>query len=609
MTLALPDCKKIDIPVSLSDDEKRQLVLAIAEGGVEAVDKWIEERAKTDSSIARRVRAMRDELLAKAEELRRRLAGEFSAAKESRTAAFEAEREALTRQREEVAREIDFVRVRADADAERAGLEVDLVRLALEARSTPAPWWRRAWLALGRALRWLLSLLLSPLRLLLRKGKPEKRRGRIAILRRGVAVDLAAVGSDPRLRRAVRDRLRTRPLGERVRDAWNRLLAREDYEDLVRTMMEQEMRSSEDRVRSAASEREDEMRRRISELTEDEESRRRALDDALARLERERREAEDAMSHRADRDPFDAARRDVMSELEDAGLLKFGATGWGLTEKLIDRFAEIVLAEEQRRMGSTRGRATGLWSDGEGLWQREPYRTEADLAHMDMLASVVRARGRTLPGREVHLYEEDVVVYREERGQTRHVVIIFDRSGSMEEHGRLDAAKRAVLALHRAVKRENPGNRADILAMSTGVERLDLVGVWEAQPKGFTNTGGALKKAGDLLGASRAEGGVVYLITDGLPEAWTRDGEDVAGAPEKALAYALEQARALKARGSVELAIVLLEVDDPLYVKAAEAIAKEVRGRVFKAKPEELAQKMLRDFDRTGPARVAKPAR
>lgn len=43
-----------------------------------------------------------------------------------------------------------------------------------------------------------------------------------------------------------------------------------------------------------------------------------------------------------------------------------------------------------------------------------------------------------------------------------HAVMLVDISGSMEENGRLEAAKRSVLALLYAIKRDNPRNKVDM---------------------------------------------------------------------------------------------------------------------------------------------------
>lgn len=169
----------------------------------------------------------------------------------------------------------------------------------------------------------------------------------------------------------------------------------------------------------------------------------------------------------------------------------------------------------------------------------------------------------------------------------------------------MEAAKRAALALHHAVRARNPRNRVEVLLMDTSLEKATLRQVWDATPRGFTNTGAALRLA---RGIAERRGGrtLVYLITDGLPEAYTKGGEDVAGHPEKAMAYAKEQARLMRReRGVAGFVMLLLEPEDEMYVKAAEALAREAGGRVVPVAPKELASTLLKEL-RATPA-VAPP--
>ncbi len=100
----------------------------------------------------------------------------------------------------------------------------------------------------------------------------------------------------------------------------------------------------------------------------------------------------------------------------------------------------------------------------------------------------------------------------------------------MEENDRILAAKKAVLALFKAVKRRDRRNIVDLVGFDTDVRPMDLVSVWESKPGGFTNTGAALKTAAELLRHSRSDQNLVYLITDGYPEAYTdKDGKSMIG--------------------------------------------------------------------------------
>ncbi|MFA5861235.1 MAG: VWA domain-containing protein, partial [Candidatus Thermoplasmatota archaeon] len=311
-------------------------------------------------------------------------------------------------------------------------------------------------------------------------------------------------------------------------------------------------------------------------------------------LEKDARELEDALRNAPEREVKDA----IVDELKAAGLLRETAQGLSGTLQLIDRFASLVYEDEMRTMGGRSGAATGEYAEGEGHYIRGPLRSAVETSRMDILASRIRARSRHPHVK--HMVDDDVVVYREERTSAMHVVLIVDRSGSMEENGRLDAAKRATLALHHAVRRRNARNRVDILLMDTSVRPATLRDVWETEPTGFTNTGAALRLARELARRRHSDRLLVYLVTDGLPEAYTRAGEDVAGHPDKAMAYAREQAKLLRReRGLAGFVMLLLEPEDERYVKAAEALAKEAGGRVQKVDPKELASTLLRSFETT----------
>jgi hypothetical protein len=72
----------------------------------------------------------------------------------------------------------------------------------------------------------------------------------------------------------------------------------------------------------------------------------------------------------------------------------------------------------------------------------------------------------------------------------------------------------------------------------------------------------------------------------------------VAGHPDKAMAYAKEQARLLARERTVSgFVMLLLEPRDEMYVKAAETLAKEAKGRVLAVDPDELARTLLRQFE------------
>ncbi|HVL48802.1 MAG TPA: VWA domain-containing protein [Candidatus Thermoplasmatota archaeon] len=599
--MRVPDCReRVETP-ALSPEDRRELVRRIAEEGVGAIEAFVREREKSDRGIRARIERLRDELLRRAEEMRRALEGSVAARKENVARAWEEAHAKAEAERAALERELQLTKV-ARAEAERAAVASDdLVRLITEP-PPPLPWWRRALAAIGRFLRAVLAAILWPIRALLRAlgiVKPRKPavKGRDVLLPGGLSVPgfRGRLASDPRVRSAIAGRLRTMGTKERMRALWDRLVGREDYEDLAMRLME---RDAAERARSRGSEyatREEAFAKRLSEVLDAERAEAERRDAALARLEQEREAEMKRIEASLKQGPERALESEIASELEDAGFLSKDGDAFLPTTRLLERFSQIVFSEEARRIPPGQARATGAIVDGSGNLSREPMRSAYETAHLDVVGTLVNARTRHPHNR--HIYEEDVIVHREDREAINHVVIVFDRSGSMEENERLKAAKRAVLALYRAVKDDDPAHIVDVIAMDTGVERVDLMGVWKSEPRGFTNTGAALRLAYDLLRFSKGERALVYLVTDGLPEAYTKGGVDIASTPDKCLAYALEQARLLRRRPGLGVVQILLEPEDELYVKAAERIAKEVDGRVLKASPKDLAATLLTEFE------------
>jgi Mg-chelatase subunit ChlD len=617
LTFQLPDCQGIADAFTLSADDRRELVRRIAEQGPGAIDAFLREREQTDGLIARKVAKLREELLRRAEEMRRRLAEEFGGRLET----------VETEYRERLAR----------LEAERAGLEGRLSKLNLDdaallemaARSDPllvvaldhdvaaqAPWWRRAWAAFLRFLRWLLTPLAWLVRKLSRRGEGADRdrgegRDRVVLATGGAGnVLLDRAGglylSNADFRRAVKQRLRAAPPAERVRRAVERMLGLEDYESLARKAMRQMLAEDAERARGQADRQRAEAERAIGEILEREraeEAQREATQRQLReQQEREARQLEEALRNAPEREVKEA----IVDELKAAGLLRETERGLTSTLQLMERFASLVYEDEARTMGGRSGAATGDYAEGEGHYLRGPLRAAIEVSRMDIPASRLRARSRH--PRVRHMFDDDVVVYREERTSAMHVVLIVDRSGSMEENGRMEAAKRAALALHHAVRRRNSRNRVDLLLMDTSVRPATLRDVWETEPTGFTNTGAALRLARELARKRRSDRLLVYLVTDGLPEAYTRAGEDVAGHPDKAMAYAREQAKLLRReRGLAGFVMLLLEPKDERYVKAARSLAKDAGGRVIDVDPQELAAALLKSFEGTTSAPTPNP--
>ncbi|HEV8358838.1 MAG TPA: VWA domain-containing protein [Candidatus Thermoplasmatota archaeon] len=593
MKWELPDCGHWQGRFHLSAEEKRELIELLAMKGPGALDEFIAARSKEDSLIAAKVAAWRAELMARAARLKQALEEQFSTHK-ARIEAELAERErALHGTRDEVAHQLQDFRLTRDARLVEVLQRSELVQLALNAPPPRPSVWRRFLRALQRAWFALLRLLG------LRKEAKHKRKPLLAAFPAAgrLGLDLGnlsgALYSDA-MRQRVRSRLQGMSARERLKQLWQAMLGREDYETLAAKLMEEELQRELDRRDAELHAQEQAMSQRLADLAQEEERAREHEREELARLERERDEALRKLREKAEREPLQRMAKEVRDELELTGYLREGSSD--MTQRLVDRFSELVFEAEMKALSAHHRASYGSYVEGEGVFRKEPLLSVDELSHADLVGSTVQARLRH--PRQRHIYDDDVLVYREMRTSTTHVVLIFDTSGSMEENQRLEAAKRAALALYQAAKRDNKANRVDLVLMETSVRRADILEAWVAKPKGFTNTGGALALARALLQRSRADRKLVYLITDGLPEALTLpNGEDIASYPDKCLAYALDEARKLRAIPDVGFAVLLLEPEDEMYVQAAQKIAAELGGTVQPTDPRELARRVLVDFD------------
>ncbi len=164
----------------------------------------------------------------------------------------------------------------------------------------------------------------------------------------------------------------------------------------------------------------------------------------------------------------------------------------------------------------------------------------------------------------------------------------------MAENHKLEAAKKALLALYVAVRRKYPTAAIDVLSFENEVRVLDLVELWKCTPGSFTNTAEVLRVAHRLLDASRAHRREFILITDGLPEAYTdREGHVRSGQLDAAMDHALIEARALSKVRSLRFSMLLLKSTHPEYETAARAIARTIGGELIVTDPEHLGVELL----------------
>ncbi len=564
--LTLPDCRALVPEPGLSPRQRRELVRLLAEEGPAGLAAWLRAEELKDPTIRDRVARERDKVEREAEARRRRLEADQQATSSAGLQKW------LDQQRELEQKEAQL-RERLEEAANQQPTADDIVRHSplLQAAMEPATQGplRRLWNAL-RA--WLTRLLARP--------KPgdqyRKRTGKVRLT------------PELSLQRQQIARLRlqapeaSQP-SSHVRSWWRRLLGRGRMRDIQRVLeaeVEAARQAHDLKVKADAAA----IQKRLSDLEQDRARQEQAHADEEAETERRQAAQRRRFEEEQQAAPYEQLGQRLLSDLEDAGLADHDGRA---TSALLERFATQLLDDARSNLPG--GRTTpGTYTGGDGDYERGPLVSQHEVGAVELVDSLVRARIRHPNMR--HLYDDDLIVHREIRSSTTHVIVVFDTSGSMETGGRLDAAKRVCLMLHRAVAEHSPDGQVDLLQMGTSVQPVDLAACWNAEPQGFTNFGAAFRQARERFEQSGADRRVLYLITDGLPEAWTMpNGRDVADNPEPCMKYAKQEAERLARLDGLHVILYQLETSDDVFVEACRELAEVLDARVEAVEVEQLA--------------------
>jgi Mg-chelatase subunit ChlD len=329
--------------------------------------------------------------------------------------------------------------------------------------------------------------------------------------------------------------------------------------------------------------------RKEHELQKEAEAKRQEAEAQRRALEAEREEARRRAELEADRWVREAEERRLKRELTERGLVAERNGELVVTYALVERFARLLLESELREApGLAKLSLKGGGSTG--VYEKARLRQPEEVAHLDIPSSLIAAR---LTGRR-HIDEDTSFVYREVTSERAHVVLALDKSGSMDEGGKLVAAKKALLALYSAVRRKYPDAIIDVLSFDNDVRVLDLLELWECPAGSFTNTGEALRTAYLLLRSSRASRKELYVITDGLPESYTApDGTVRSGNLDVAMESALLRAAELSSVDPLRFTLLLIKSDHPEYERAARLLARALDGELVVTDPDRLAFELL----------------
>jgi Mg-chelatase subunit ChlD len=551
----LPDCSHVVEDVE-SDDllsviDSASVIETLAEHGPGGVQKLIERQAGENSELARRITRLRELLKRQASARVSRILEEY----DRRSQELELDRAARA---DELNREMAALEARLSESRQiHLGSVVDeaLMEDVQHALLLPTASWMQPPKpsSLWEKIRAFFARLAAFFRRLFGRGSPQGREIRPE---------------------------RTVPLATLI--PTGRALTPSELSEALARLTPRQQEELETSVTRDISERERALAREAEAKRKEAEAQRR-------RLEEERKEAERRAQREADQWARQAEEQRLRRELSERGLVNEKGGQLTITYSLVERFAKLVLEAETRSLpGDVRMSLKGGASTG--VYEKARLRISDEVAHLDIPSSLLAAR----QAGSRHIDESTSYVFREILAERVHVVLALDKSGSMGEGEKLPAAKKALLALYVAVRRRYPDATVDVIAFDNEVRLLDLVQLWETPPGSFTNTGEALRTTFLLLRPSRANRRELYLVTDGLPEAYTDlDGRIKSGNLDKAMEYALGRAQELTAVKPFRSTMVLIKSQNPEYEKAARLLTHQLGGELVVTEPQRLGIELL----------------
>jgi Mg-chelatase subunit ChlD len=610
----LPDCEAFEADLVLDYKENIELITKLVEEGPQYLDKFIEEQERRDGAVAKYIKGLRKRLEKQAAAIREKRKKGFKTKMKAIESKREAQRKSLSQEALSLSKEQKTLQDLLDEILEGDLLSDNLVKLIIDApldlgEEKESLGKRilvkiiRFFIFVGGAIKRFFIWLGRKLRLI-KQGPSEaasKKRSKLVLAFPFISGNIKDIDSkfgnalftSPNLQKKMEKSMlkgkwfRKRRLKFRKKYLKKRYVedARKTFYDNIDQKMQRKSQEIEEKRKKL------DLRSKELKLKKTETEKEAKAEKEKLKAEEEKKDVE--IEKKLHDIPREKVKSKVREKLETAGYITGDEVTPHITSNLIDRFADIVLTAEIQNLPTAYHAIYGA-AEVEGIYERGKLRMVDEISRMDIVESMVNARIRHPSDR--HIYEDDIITYRDKRGANNHVVLMFDKSGSMDENNRIVAAKRAVLALYKAIKERNPRNVVDLVAFDTEVDVMDLLGVWKSEPKGFTNTGRALRTAKELLSDSSADRKLIYLITDGLPEAYSENGKVFAGDTQKSLEYAINQAKELELMSNVYLTLILLEPKEKIYVEAAQKIVSASNGKTVVVEPSELAAEMIMDF-------------
>lgn len=212
-----------------------------------------------------------------------------------------------------------------------------------------------------------------------------------------------------------------------------------------------------------------------------------------------------------------------------------------------------------------------------------------------LMNALLRDAGR-IP---IDIRPTDFEVFREQRSVDCSNVLLLDLSYTMTQNGKLQTAKKVILALDTLIRTRFPRDTLHLVGFATYAkeltpEDLPLVNLSPGNP--FTNIQDGFRLSEKLIARDRGRNRQIILITDGEPTAFCTDGDLHVDYPptEEIFRETMKEVARLTRKGIVINTFML--DDKPLLVEFVEQMSRLNKGRAFFSTPDRLGEYLLVDY-------------
>ncbi len=309
-----------------------------------------------------------------------------------------------------------------------------------------------------------------------------------------------------------------------------------------------------------------------------------------------RRDLEERLSSTIWEDQRDGLLEEVLERFENAGYLSMEDGNIKITSKGANLLSRHLLREIAcdagpygKHVREETGKSAILTST------TRPYELGDDYDLVDVETTLIKAIERLTIEKldRFMLKRSDFMVYETKKQGSLSIGVIIDKSGSMRENSKLDAAIDTAMALYELVKRKYPEDKLRFFVFTDEAKEVERWEILDASVgSGYTDIRAGLFA---FRKASRRDEGTreAYLITDAEPnyENGVHVGFDVAA---KGI---IEEAESYRREG-IMLKIVML--DKKRYLREfASLMAKKSLGKVLFVDPSDLSRVVIKDYLRS----------